>query len=173
MNPSGVQVGPTGKNKNDLRERLSNQAPEAAEAKAATPPMTSTTSSATAYVDDDFLVRQRGELDARRLSYREQVDRLSASADELAEAGGTPDLGDEQGFGEADSISVERDRLLSLQALARRRIDDVDAAVRRLDAGAYGACRTCRRPIPLARLEALPEATQCVSCASGSLVRRK
>ena len=135
--------------------------------------MTSTTSSVTAFVDDDFLLRQRGELNARRLSYRQQVDRLSAAADELADAGETPDLGDEQGFGEADSISVERDRLLSLQALARRRIDDVDAAVRRLDAGAYGGCRTCRRPIPLARLEAVPEATQCVSCASGSIVRRR
>jgi RNA polymerase-binding transcription factor DksA len=131
------------------------------------------TSSITAHVDDDFLLRQRSELNARRLSYREQVDRLAAATDELADAGESPDLGDEQGFGEADSISVERDRVLSLQALARQRIDDIDAAVRRLDAGAYGACRTCRRPIPLARLEAVPEATQCVTCASGSILRRK
>ena len=137
--------------------------------------MTPTTPSATAYVDDDFLIHQRGELNARRLSYREQVDRLAAAADELADAGesSSPALGDEQGFGEADSISVERDRVRSLQALARRRIDDVDAAVRRLDAGAYGACGTCRRPIPLARLEAVPDATQCVACATGSAVRRR
>ncbi len=65
--------------------------------------MTSTTSSATAYVDDDFLLRQRIELSARRLSYREQVERLAAAADELADAGEAPDLGDEQGFAEADS----------------------------------------------------------------------
>ena len=135
--------------------------------------MSSSTASAVEYVDEDFLLRQRGELNARRLSYREQVDRLSAAADELAAAGETPDLGDDQGFAEADSISVERDRLLSLRALARQRVEDVDAAVRRLDAGAYGACRTCRRPIPVARLEAVPEATQCVGCASGSILRRR
>ena len=135
--------------------------------------MSSTTASVIEYVDDDFLLRQRGELNARRRSYREQVERLSAAADELAEAGESPDLGDEQGFAEADSISVERDRLLSLQALSRQRLDDIEAAVLRLDAGAYGACRTCRRPIPVARLEAVPEATQCVGCASGSIFRRR
>lgn len=135
--------------------------------------MSSSTASVVAYVDDDFLLRQRGELNARRLSYREQVDRLTAAADELVDAGETPDLGDDQGFAEADPISVERDRLLSLRALARQRVEDIDAAVRRLDAGAYGACRTCRRPIPVARLEAVPEATQCVGCASGSILRRR
>ena len=135
--------------------------------------MSSTTASVTTYVDDDFLLLQRSELNARRRSYREQVDRLSVAADELADAGEAPDLGDDQGFAEADSVSVERDRLLALQALARQRVEDVDAAVRRLDAGAYGACRTCRRAIPVARLEAVPEATQCVGCASGSILRRR
>ena len=135
--------------------------------------MSPTTASVIAYVDDDFLLRQRGELNARRRSYREQLDRLAAAAEELAEASGTPDLGDEAGFGEADPSSVERDRLLTLRALSRQRLDDIDAAVRRLDAGAYGGCRTCRRPIPVARLEAVPEATQCVSCASGSILRRR
>lgn len=135
--------------------------------------MNSTTASAVPYVDDDFLLRQRRELDARRASYREQVERLSIAVDELAQAGEAPDLGDEQGFAEADSLSVERDRVLSLTALARRRIDEIDAAVRRLDSGAYGECRTCRRAIPVDRLEAVPEASQCVSCASGSVLRRR
>jgi DnaK suppressor protein len=135
--------------------------------------MTSTTATAVPHVEDEFLLRQRRELGARRAAYREQVERFSAAVDELAQAGEAPDLGDEQGFAEADSLNVERDRVLSLTALARGRIDEVDAALRRLETGAYGACRTCRRPIPLARLEAVPEATQCVSCASGSVLRRR
>ena len=125
------------------------------------------------YVDEDFLLHQRRELSARRASYREQVERLSAAVEELAQASEAPDLGDEQGFAEADSLNVERDRVLSLTALARGRIDEVDAALRRLETGTYGACRSCRRPIPTARLEAVPEATQCVSCASGSVLRRR
>ena len=135
--------------------------------------MQSITASAIRDVDDDFLLHQRGELSARRASYREQVERFSAAVEELAQAGEAPDLGDEQGFAEADSLSVERDRVLSLTALARGRIDEVDAALRRLESGTYGACRSCRRPIPTTRLEAVPEATQCVSCASGSVLRRR
>jgi len=135
--------------------------------------MQSITASAIRDVDDDFLLHQRGELSARRTSYREQVEGFSAAVEELAQAGEAPDLGDEQGFAEADSLSVERDRVLSLTALARGRIDEVDAALRRLESGTYGACRSCRRPIPTTRLEAVPEATQCVSCASGSVLRRR
>ena len=135
--------------------------------------MNSSNASAVSHVDDDFLLRQRRELGVRRASYREQVERFSVAVDELAQAGGAPDLGDEQGFAEADSLSVERDRVRSQTALARWRIDEIDAAARRLDSGAYGACRTCHRAIPVVRLEAVPEASQCVSCASGSAVRRR
>ena len=134
--------------------------------------MTSSTASAIQPDDDEFLVRQRHALCERRVSYREQVARLSAAVDELADAGEAPDLGDEQGFAEADSLSVERDRVLSLGALAKHRIEEIDAALHRVDTGTYGACRTCRRPIPAVRLEAVPEATQCVSCGSGSALRR-
>ena len=125
------------------------------------------------YVDADFLPRQRAELRARRNSYREQVEGLRTAAEELAEADLAPNLGDDEGFAEADSLSVERDRILSLEAVARVRLDEVDAAIRRLDAGAYGACRSCRRPIPVVRLEAVPEANECVACASGSILRRR
>jgi len=134
--------------------------------------MTSITASAIPYADD-FLRRQGRELRARRASYREQVARLLAAVDELAQGGDGVDLGDDQGFARADPTTVERDRMVSLSLRARGRIDDVDFALRRLETGTYGACRSCRRPIPVARLEAVPEATQCVSCASGSAIRRR
>ena len=125
--------------------------------------------------EDQFLAGQRAELHARRSAYREQAERLAAAVEELtqAQAGETPDLGDDDGFAEGDPLSVERDRILTLATGARRRIEEIDAALTRLDAGAYGMCRTCRRPIPTARLEAVPEATQCVSCGSGPALRRR
>ena len=135
--------------------------------------MTAHTASAVPFNEQDFLVRQRQQLTARRVSYREQVERLSAAAEELAMAVEAPDLGDDEGFAEGDTVNVERDRVMSLTAVARRRIDDVDAALHRLDTRTYGACRSCRRAIPVARLEAVPEATQCVACASGSVLRRR
>ena len=135
--------------------------------------MTSITASAVPKARHDFELRQWRELAARRVSYREQVDRLTAAAEELVQAGEAPDLSDEDGFGEGDTLHVERDRVLSLTNRARTQIEEIDAALHRIDAGTYGACRSCRRPIPTVRLEAVPEATQCVSCASGSAVRRR
>jgi RNA polymerase-binding transcription factor len=134
--------------------------------------MTSRTAPAVPFLDDDVLLGQRAALAARRRAYHEQVERLLDAFDELAEAE-PPDLGDDQGFAEADPISVERDRIVSLAAMARRRLEEVDAALARLDAGTYGRCQTCGRSIPVPRLEAVPEATQCVSCASGPALRRR
>lgn len=40
----------------------------------------------------------------------------------------------------------------------------IDAALRRLEAGAYGECAECGTDIPAARLKALPFAVRCVNC---------
>jgi RNA polymerase-binding transcription factor DksA len=46
---------------------------------------------------------------------------------------------------------------------------DIEHALCRIDDGSYGSCELCGRPIPFARLEAIPEARTCLSChASGS-----
>jgi len=38
-------------------------------------------------------------------------------------------------------------------------------AIERIDAGHYGTCEVCELPIEAERLEAVPQATDCVSCA--------
>jgi len=42
---------------------------------------------------------------------------------------------------------------------------DISRALARLDAGDYGICTSCGEPINPARLEALPYAERCISCA--------
>jgi RNA polymerase-binding protein DksA len=37
-------------------------------------------------------------------------------------------------------------------------------ALERIDAGTYGICEVCGKPIPAGRLQALPYATRCVAC---------
>jgi DnaK suppressor protein len=127
--------------------------------------MTSTTT--------DFLAAQRRELEARRSSYEADMARSTAAALELTEDGGNQDMADEDGFGEGDTLNVERDRLLLVASEARARVAEIVAALERVDAGTYGMCRSCGKPIPQARLEVVPEATLCVSCKTGASLRRR
>lgn len=47
-------------------------------------------------------------------------------------------------------------------------IQEIDRALARIAAGAFGKCLGCGRPIPPARLEALPTAERCLTCAQAS-----
>jgi DnaK suppressor protein len=44
-------------------------------------------------------------------------------------------------------------------------IDQYQHAIERLDAGRYAICEVCSYPIEPERLEVLPQATDCASCA--------
>jgi RNA polymerase-binding transcription factor len=50
-------------------------------------------------------------------------------------------------------------------ALASETLDDIEHALSRLAAGTYGTCEPCGQVIPLERLEAIPHASTCVTCA--------
>ena len=43
--------------------------------------------------------------------------------------------------------------------------DKIDAALRRLEEGTYGACNGCGAPIPMERLMIYPETLACSTCA--------
>ena len=120
-----------------------------------------------------FLDDRRRELLARREASTAEAAQATASALELTDEGASQDIADEDGFGEGDTVSVERDRLLVVAGDAQARVAAIDAALGRVEAGTYGICESCHRPIPEARLEALPEATLCVACKSGASLRRR
>jgi DnaK suppressor protein len=40
----------------------------------------------------------------------------------------------------------------------------IEAALKRIDAGTFGTCQTCGKPIAPERLEALPWALDCIDC---------
>lgn len=63
------------------------------------------------------------------------------------------DVGTETFYREADQAIAE-----SVQA----ELEEVDAALRRVEDGTYGRCEACGRPIGDERLEALPAARLCL-----------
>jgi len=66
---------------------------------------------------------------------------------------------------EGTTIAFERAQVGSLVQQVELHLIEVAAALARLDAGAFGACRRCGVLLPDARLEARPSAQTCVSCA--------
>jgi DnaK suppressor protein len=57
-------------------------------------------------------------------------------------------------------------RLLGeLDDRGRAEIEAIDDALVRIERGDYGTCEECGEEIPLARLEAMPRTTLCVTCA--------
>ena len=48
----------------------------------------------------------------------------------------------------------------------KKEIEEIDQALGRLANGDYARCEVCAKPIPLARLEALPATATCLPCAN-------
>ncbi len=85
----------------------------------------------------------------------------------VAELGAELEAPDQMTYGSqaaAASQVFAQQRDLALREAAERRIKEVDAALARIDAGTFGLCTTCGRPIAEARLEALPWAALCIDC---------
>ena len=112
---------------------------------------------------DAAVIRQK--LDAQKAELEHDIyertvgDEAIIPNDPLNDSGGIPsDQADD-----ADALSdVERN-----QAILRNTqnlLDQVNAALERLDNGTYGTCQRCGKDIPARRLEALPYVAYDVEC---------
>ncbi|WP_426310400.1 TraR/DksA family transcriptional regulator [Cellulosimicrobium sp. E-16] len=100
----------------------------------------------------------RADAVARRGTLRAEVAGIvEASRDSNADDEHDPD---------GATIAFERAQVDALARDAAARVEEVDAALARLDAGTYGVCEACGRPIATGRLEARPTARTCVACAA-------
>ena len=72
---------------------------------------------------------------------------------------------------EGATLAFERSQSDALLRQAVQRLDDIDAALARLEQGSFGACVVCGRPIARARLRARPHAATCIRCAENVPLR--
>ncbi len=63
------------------------------------------------------------------------------------------------------SDQYEQDFSLSLMANEEEVLEQIDAALVRVNEGTYGACEECEGKIPKMRLNAIPYTAHCVKCA--------
>lgn len=110
---------------------------------------------------DTERARERLQDERRRLeSLRDQGEELAGLDEEQGES--TGELADyDQHPGDAGTHTFERSKELAVQDQLDNRLADVDAALERIEAGTYGACEVCGKPIDDERLEARPTARYC------------
>ena len=62
--------------------------------------------------------------------------------------------------------NFEQEFTLSLMETEGATLENIEAALERIEDGNYGFCEECGVKIPKKRLDAIPYATMCVKCAS-------
>src|SRR5262249_54810761 len=61
--------------------------------------------------------------------------------------------------------NFEQEFTLSLLQNEEQALEEITAALDRIDAGTFGRCEECHKEIPRERLKALPYARHCLDCA--------
>ena len=97
----------------------------------------------------------------RRAAIEAERDRLLEELGEPITAPGQMTYGSQAA---AATQVFEQQRDLALRERSERALAEIDDALARIDAGTYGACIRCGRPIAADRLEALPWAAHCIDC---------
>lgn len=106
----------------------------------------------------DALAVDRAETEDRLARLREDYTGVvDASRDTNA---------DDEHDPEGQTIAYERSQTGALVRQAVRHLAEIDAATERVTRGSYGVCESCEGPIASGRLQALPTARTCITCAS-------
>ncbi len=67
---------------------------------------------------------------------------------------------------DAGTDNFDREFALSLVSNEQEALYEIEESLKRLEAGTYGICELCEKPIRKERLEAVPFAKNCVQCQS-------
>lgn len=110
-------------------------------------------------------------LERARTALREERARLLEEQLETTINAPDPMTYGSQAAAASQVFAQQRD--LALRDHNRVLIEAVDAALARMDAGVYGICVTCGKPVAPERLEALPAAANCIECQKKASAGRR
>ena len=103
----------------------------------------------------------RSRLESEQKHLNEELEQLRAGVRPAEERrDGSP-------FGKREEEATETFELEKRLALEKNLVDQiarVEHALHKFEEGTYGFCDSCGKPIDPARLEALPQAGQCLDC---------
>jgi DnaK suppressor protein len=112
---------------------------------------------------------RRAQLTAEREQLVVQLTTIGRAPRREAAEGSDGDHGElsfDEGFADSGQVTAERGEVDALATELLERLRDVDDALAKFDEGTYGKCESCGEQIADARLEAMPSARLCITCAS-------
>lgn len=104
-------------------------------------------------------------LEAERALVLARLAALSGDYDAVVAASLDTNADDEHDP-EGTTIAFERSQLGALLRQSQHHLEEIDAAVARVDTGVYGVCEVCGGAVSNGRLEARPVARTCIGCAA-------
>lgn len=107
-------------------------------------------------VDAQWQADMREALAAQRQRLLTVVQTTQAQM--AQKSGDLADVSDRASEGFEDELDM------GLMAIEAAQLDDIEAAIKRIDDGTYGICLTCAKAVPRKRLEVLPFARRCLPC---------
>jgi DnaK suppressor protein len=99
----------------------------------------------------------REELESQRAALRLELEELGY---------GSVGLSYDPNFADSSQVTAERGETEALAQTLTTNLIDVERALAKIEAGTYGQCESCHNEIASARLEAMPAARYCISCAA-------
>ena len=107
-----------------------------------------------------------GEIEALQRDLRALEQELCRQLETAEDAARPVDL--EEPIGRVSRIDAIQQQSMARvhRGQAKRRLQQVRAALERIGNGAYGACAQCGEPVGFARLRVRPETPFCVACQS-------
>jgi RNA polymerase-binding transcription factor DksA len=113
--------------------------------------------------------READDLRVRLLTEKAELESQLATLEENTFAASQSDMSGEVAFddetADAGTATFERERDLSIENNIRDLLAKIDRALQRMDAGTFGICDRCGKPIEKARVKALPYVDLCIKDA--------
>lgn len=105
--------------------------------------------------------KYRSLLETELKHLRGDLEQLETSGQPAAERREGSPFGKRE---EEATESFELEKRLALEKQIRANLGEIEHALSKFEKGTYGLCDICGQPINPERLEALPQATLCMSC---------
>ncbi len=80
----------------------------------------------------------------------------------------TGDMHYSDAFADAGAATAERTETMGLIENLKSRLDNVEAAIGRLDEGTFGVCTQCGKDIGPDRIEYRPTSSKCIDCKTSA-----